>query len=689
MSLLTITQSISNKSNAGSNAPSVTLPGAITNGAEMLACITAEEGSSDVTITLAGWTLINSINSTGNEVMSVYHKVAGASEPTTITGSLSGTRRWVMWVAELANTDSTLVDISNTSFGTGNAMSSASVATSFPDEHWFAFFAAKTNVNMGTPTNGFVEILESATSNGVSVDVTLGIYDKDVSATGTAQVDVTATASVKWSSIILAVRATPTVVPKSGSDSGSGSTSAVQKAALTLSDSGSGADSATALSNVKIGTDAGSGSESSVLVATMVDTDDGYVPLGGFGEDPFGVAPFGAEGEESALNTVPVVADSGSGAETSLLLAKLSLTESVNVAEDAITQLTVVPKSDSDAGTGTQSLSLAAAFALSDAGAGIESLLNVVRLAGTETGAGSEASTIKSSIAVAEAGSGAESGVLSQLLPLAVDSGTGADAGIEKVTHALSDSGSGVESAIASPKLSLTDSGSGTQSSSLAASMSASDASGDISEAAISPQITFQSDFDTADTFEAFSLATQISAAQSGSGAETANTTTRITASDTGSGNDSSFASYQYALNESGAGSESAVVTVRFAAFDNGDGVEYVQIGTVVSVVDSASGIDVKTLITSLLAQDGATVIESAKLALSAVDSGLGVEVGNPHARFADTDFFNGSEQSDVQRFIHSRFPGNPLGLVMVGAVAKKPKLINSKPPIPTVQEAE
>lgn len=310
MSLLTIAQATSAKSNAGSKVPSAIFPATPTNGRQMLACIVAEEGTGDVTITLAGWTLIKTVNNTTNEVMSVYQKTAGASEPQTVTGGLTGTRRWVMWIAELANANATLVDISDFSTGTSSVMSSASIATNFPDEHWFAFFGAKSAVNMGSPTNGFVEILESSTNNGTNPDVTLGIYDKDVSATGTAQVNVTASASVKYSSIILAVRAVITAVTYT-------------KTGLVMSggSKASGADSHTAARTGKvISTHNVSGARQNIGLskAGIVITDS--ASGGGFGEDPFGYAAFGQGSQKLSGFAIKIQT---TGAKTGSVIAGL------------------------------------------------------------------------------------------------------------------------------------------------------------------------------------------------------------------------------------------------------------------------------------------------------------------------------------------------------------------------------
>lgn len=692
MSQITYAQpAVANKSNAGSAAPSATLASAPTQGNRMLCAIVAEEATANTVISMPGsWTLMGTKDVANNVQISVYQKVAAAGESATQTGSLTGgSHRWVMWIAELVGASTSgFLDDFRVSSGSGNPLSSATFPTNFPDELWLAFFGIKGNVNLSGETNGYAEILESGTS-GASNNVTLGIESKDVSATGNAQVNATQSANNDWVCVSIAIRSIPAATPISGSDSGSGSDSASQKAAISASDSGSGSDTAVAQTNQRNGTDAGTGTESATLQVQVAATDTATTPLGGFGEDPFGTVPFGVAGEETQLSVISPVVDSGTAAEAIALLARIQVTEAFNYVEIGGTQLSTVNVNGSDVGSGVEALSLAAAFAISDSAIGAESGLVVAQPAVADTGLGSDVSTLAAKPIGIEVGAGADSATVISAKPNVSDSGSGADTGVLKTALAVNETISVPDDSFVNPKLTGSEIVNPTESMALQARVQGNDtATSD--EAAVSPQVTFQIGFDDATALESFSLLAKPSVADTGSGSENAQISVPLSVSETGHGAETGSVKYEFSLSENGTATESAVVTVRFAAVDTGEGIEYSEIGVAVSVVQTGSGLDVPALVASLIGLENAGESEVARIGLFVSDSGSGSEEHTElHASIPSFEIGHGIDGSFVQHVIRDRFPGNPPGLVMLNASTKKAIIINSKPPTPTVQEVE
>lgn len=220
-------------------------------------------------------------------------------------------------------------------------------------------------------------------------------------------------------------KAIPPVTPKSDSDSGSGAdTASVVTESSSTSDTGSGADSATVTAESSSTSDTGAGVEASSLTVQLTASDAGTAT-------------------ETAAATVPVSGtDSGTGTDA-ISARGISYAETSSGADSA-TLVAQLP--GSDGGTGSESPRIG--IVVADSGADTEIAVISVPIAGSDTGTGSEAQTLVVRITATDTGTGTEATSISSTQDVfGVDSGTGTETASVTKRIVETDQGRGADTA--------------------------------------------------------------------------------------------------------------------------------------------------------------------------------------------------------------------------------------------------
>lgn len=148
-------------------------------------------GSGVTGVSGSGWTREDGIIS--NTDTAIYSKIAGASEPTTVTFTIGGAASCNLYMEEYANAVSGVADKtahndsgvtpggSQTTIPTGTT-----AATTVADAIAFAVFGVVAAAGaVGTYTNGFAEASQGITSGGGGTNVRMAVATKTLTATGT------------------------------------------------------------------------------------------------------------------------------------------------------------------------------------------------------------------------------------------------------------------------------------------------------------------------------------------------------------------------------------------------------------------------------------------------------------------------------------------------------------------------
>jgi hypothetical protein len=208
---LTFVQSKSAKDETGtSTAPSLTTTGGPAQGNLMVCVITANEGAGDVTISLSGWTgypTDGDVNLTGQVRISLFYKVAGAGESSTITGSLSAAREWSILYAEFNSSAAggqwiTDQSAQNTNAGSTTPTSGTTSATTRADEVCVSGLGCRNQSTLSAPLNTFVIQEQQVRSAAANTGTSGALLYKIVSATGTQSTGGTYSANRPWASNI-------------------------------------------------------------------------------------------------------------------------------------------------------------------------------------------------------------------------------------------------------------------------------------------------------------------------------------------------------------------------------------------------------------------------------------------------------------------------------------------------------
>jgi len=239
------------------------------------------------------------------------------------------------------------------------------------------------------------------------------------------------------------------------------------------------------------------------------------------------------------------------------------------------------PKSVSDSGVGSDSVSIKNVFTVSDIGSGVDSIVSILN-----------------SFIVSETGSGSDE-ILLKLFKLILDVGSGSDdvtvaAGALPVN--VSDVGTGVDAVSLNIAALITDAGSGN---------------------------------DTLSLIISFTLS------ESGSGVDVVNVVTgspEKNISDSGVGSDSINLNISTLISDSGIATDQLSLVIKLSLSDLGSGIDNVSVeeaATFVDLFDSGSAVDVITnIINKFTIQEIATGVDSTNIKLDKLitDSGLGVD---------------------------------------------------------------
>jgi len=144
----------------------------------------------------SGWS--TAINQTGSPGQAIFYKIAGASEPTTVAVSTSGTTRKGLHIYEYSGVN-TLDQVSSDT-GTGTAVSSGSVTTTSADEAIIAGLVINVegSFNDASWTNSFTEENDFSNDGVAFLISTYAGADRILSTTGAYSTTVTASLSGAW-----------------------------------------------------------------------------------------------------------------------------------------------------------------------------------------------------------------------------------------------------------------------------------------------------------------------------------------------------------------------------------------------------------------------------------------------------------------------------------------------------------
>jgi len=391
----------------------------------------------------------------------------------------------------------------------------------------------------------------------------------------------------------LATTGGPTTSIITLADTGAGSDTLVDSAAITLADSGTAA-------------------EAYVMAATLA------------------LADVGAGADTLVDSAVATLTDTGAGADTIPITAPITLTDSGSGSDAIVDSATI---SLTQSGVGSDAVSVNATIGLSDSGGGSDSVVDSAAITLPDTGSAAEAIVAAITAVLAETGLGTDSVSVSIAGATTItlsDSGTGTDVVSVVVSLALADTGAGSDAISVSATISLPDTGAGSDAVSDSAVLALSDIglASDAITAIISAVLS-----DTGIGTDSISVVTggiTKTLSDSGIGTDAIVAAVTVALNDMGEGIDSVV---QYVrLQESGQGSDSVFVTVVASLSDSGQGADILQAWpvSVVSLLDAGAGTD--TIVALLDNQNTVALSDSGSgadtLSLSQVvslaDTGIG-----------------------------------------------------------------
>ena len=259
----------------------------------------------------------------------------------------------------------------------------------------------------------------------------------------------------------------------------------------TISETGAGTDASPAVGVQVTATDTGSGAEGALGPAAAVPVTDT-----GLGTDASPV-----------LSASLTITETGTGTDASPVISVALSIPDTGSAVEAISKLTAVLKTVTDTGTGTEAVTVSGTFTI------------------TETGTGTDASpTVLAAVSVTETGTGTDVvSVLTEILKTVTDTGTGTDASpTVTATISVSETGTGTDAPAISVLFSLPDTGTGSDSPTVSVSIPVTDTITGTDLATVLGQLISVLDTGTGtDTVALISALLQI--AETGTGVDTAN----------------------------------------------------------------------------------------------------------------------------------------------------------------------
>ncbi len=151
---------------------------------------------SSIPTTPTGWSVaISTTNVSPGQV--IYYKIAGASEPTTVTVTDYATtdQRLGIQIFEYSGVDT--LDQTNQSSGNGSSLSTGSITTTVADELLIAGVVTLSSTNFSAWSNSFTEQHDFGVG-GFGTQITAGGADRIVTTTGSYSTTATASVSGNW-----------------------------------------------------------------------------------------------------------------------------------------------------------------------------------------------------------------------------------------------------------------------------------------------------------------------------------------------------------------------------------------------------------------------------------------------------------------------------------------------------------
>lgn len=163
--IVTGTSSTANNGSGGGTSLTINKPSSTAAGDILVANITVDKGASTMVSTPTGWTLIRRTNNDIKVGIASYWKLAGGSEPTSYTWTISPSARAVGGITRYGGVLTTSpIDVTGEAAGQGTTLSSNALSTNYANEVVVDLFSVNDNRTFSTPT-GMTEDYDAANPN--------------------------------------------------------------------------------------------------------------------------------------------------------------------------------------------------------------------------------------------------------------------------------------------------------------------------------------------------------------------------------------------------------------------------------------------------------------------------------------------------------------------------------------------
>jgi hypothetical protein len=402
-----------------------------------------------------------------------------------------------------------------------------------------------------------------------------------------------------------------------------GDREAISAAAVSLSDTGSGADALTVSVTAPLA-DTGTGADALTVTATapLSDTGSGADALSVTASVPLDDTGSGAD--LLTLGAVPIALDdTGSGADALVVSADIPLADTAAAAEALAVTATV---SLDDTGSGSDSLTVQTPSSVDpyQAGQQIAWMFRHRNTASLQL-AGSTAVATAAEVSLSETGAAVDALAVTATAPLS-DTGSGTDALAVTVTASLSDSGSGADALIVTATVALADTASGAEALSSIATVPLSDTGTGADSLSIAgsenPQLT-----ETGSGSDELVVIATVPLSDTGSGADALVAVRVFTTTDTATGADALTLSATVPLSEAGAAVEALAVTATSSLTEAGTAVDALSVEVIIPIDlggDTGTAAEALTIFVGLIGG----VLSGGQLDGSGVAGGTGAGAG-------------------------------------------------------------
>ena len=204
-------QRCSNSIGGNSTSLVITYPSTPTQGNLLVACLSFVLDAS-VTTPASGWNLATISGNASALDGAIYYKIAGASEPTVHTFTLSTAAKYAVVASEWSGISANPLDKTNNNTGTGTAGTCGLTGTlSQADELVVCMFSNKNIDTWGSYDNGAAESIEVASTGGSAGSRSnVALSSKIVSSTASINYGATLTSSQVWSTAVATFKAAAT-----------------------------------------------------------------------------------------------------------------------------------------------------------------------------------------------------------------------------------------------------------------------------------------------------------------------------------------------------------------------------------------------------------------------------------------------------------------------------------------------